>query len=171
MYDPTTGASRGYGFVRFGEESDMHRALALGHNSSGTSGLTLRGRTLRISEASGSGGLPRGRTTSESQLTTGSRTVNIASLQLPPPSNQPTPPHHLSLASPSPTFSTAGSALVSGGAGVAVTHRPTPSAAAPPASGLLNLNGDPNNTTVFVGGLPSCIGEETLKVSQPFIAT
>lgn len=55
MYDPTTGLSRGYGFVRFGDENDMSRSLALGQNSSG-SGLSLRGRTLRISEASGSGG-------------------------------------------------------------------------------------------------------------------
>lgn len=55
MYDPSTGLSRGYGFVRFGDENDMTRSLALGQNSSG-SGLSLRGRTLRISEASGSGG-------------------------------------------------------------------------------------------------------------------
>lgn len=55
MYDPSTGLSRGYGFVRFGDENDMTRSLALGQNNSG-SGLSLRGRTLRISEASGSGG-------------------------------------------------------------------------------------------------------------------
>ena len=62
MYDPSTGMSRGYGFVRFGDENDMTRSLALGQNTSG-SGLSLRGRTLRISEASGSGG-SRNRTTS-----------------------------------------------------------------------------------------------------------
>jgi hypothetical protein len=146
----------------------MHRALALGQNSSGTSGLTLRGRTLRISEASGSGGLPRGRTTSESQLTTGSRTVNIASLQLPPPSNQPPPAHHLSLASPSTPFSPV---VISGGQGPNIDHRPTQFAAgAAPGLGL-NPNGDPNNTTVFVGGLPSCIGEDTLKVSAPSLSS
>jgi RNA recognition motif-containing protein len=62
MYDPSTGLSRGYGFVRFGDENDMSRSLALGQNTSG-SGLSLRGRTLRISEASGSGG-SRNRTSS-----------------------------------------------------------------------------------------------------------
>ena len=51
MSDPSTGLSRGYGFVRFGEESDMQRALLLGANSH--SGLLLHGRTIRISEASG----------------------------------------------------------------------------------------------------------------------
>lgn len=28
-----------------------------------------------------------------------------------------------------------------------------------------HANNDPSNTTVFVGGLPACISEETLKVS------
>jgi hypothetical protein len=160
MYDPTTGTSRGYGFVRFGEESDMHRALALGQNSSGSSGLTLRGRTLRISEASGSGSLPRGRTTSESHLIAGSRTANIASLQLPPPSSHSLPPHNLMLNSlPATSFSPSGSSLVSS----AVGSRPGFSTAPTGPQGFTHA-GDPNNTTVFVGGLPSCISEETLKV-------
>ena len=58
MCDPSTGLSRGYGFVRFGEESDMQRALLLGANSH--SGLLLHGRTIRISEASGPGASANG---------------------------------------------------------------------------------------------------------------
>lgn len=55
MGDLSTGLSRGYAFIRFGEESDMHRALALGRSKSGT-GLFLRGRCIKITEASGSSG-------------------------------------------------------------------------------------------------------------------
>lgn len=39
-------------------------------------------------------------------------------------------------------------------------RQPIPAGAVPPG-------GDPNNTTVFVGGLPACISEETLKVRFP----
>ncbi|GAA5849825.1 hypothetical protein JCM9279_002431 [Rhodotorula babjevae] len=53
MCDPSTGLSRGYGFVRFTDESDMARALRVGANAH--SGLLLHGRTIRISEASGPG--------------------------------------------------------------------------------------------------------------------
>ncbi|EGG08059.1 uncharacterized protein MELLADRAFT_31610, partial [Melampsora larici-populina 98AG31] len=53
MGDLSTGLSRGYAFIRFGEESDMHRALALGRLKTGT-GMYLRGRGIKISEASGS---------------------------------------------------------------------------------------------------------------------
>lgn len=55
MGDLSTGLSRGYAFIRFGEESDMHRALALGRSKNGT-GLFLRGRCIKITEASGSSG-------------------------------------------------------------------------------------------------------------------
>ncbi|MBW0474087.1 hypothetical protein O181_013802 [Austropuccinia psidii MF-1] len=55
MGDLSTGLSRGYAFIRFGEESDMHRALSLGRSKNGT-GMFLRGRCIKISEASGSSG-------------------------------------------------------------------------------------------------------------------
>lgn len=55
MGDLSTGLSRGYAFIRFGEESDMHRALALGRLKTGT-GMYLRGRSIKITEASGSSG-------------------------------------------------------------------------------------------------------------------
>ncbi|KAG0145455.1 hypothetical protein CROQUDRAFT_671752 [Cronartium quercuum f. sp. fusiforme G11] len=55
MGDLSTGLSRGYAFIRFGEESDMHRALDLGRSKTGT-GMYLRGRSIKISEASGSSG-------------------------------------------------------------------------------------------------------------------
>jgi len=177
MYDPATGMSRGYGFVRFGDETDMTRSLALGQNTSG-SGLSLRGRTLRISEASGSGG--RNRTTSNE---TGSSLLDNSngaagpgknprdlSIQVPGSGTLSglTSPNLLSpnatgfsipVASPSSPggrYSPYGNQFTQGYAGPGGLVSPS-------AAGPLSPSADPNNTTVFVGGLPACINEDTLK--------
>ncbi|KAK4051316.1 hypothetical protein OIO90_004797 [Microbotryomycetes sp. JL221] len=161
MCDPSTGLSRGYGFVRFSDENDMHRALALGQNTG--SGLSLHGRTLRISEASG----PNNAVTSGGDRDR-SKARGLDQLSMPPPSMSQskqaqdgvTPnggggntPDYLSPsgAGPGPLtpgFNTRSGPLSPGSTG---------------ASGGSNQASDPNNTTVFVGGLPACISEETLR--------
>ncbi|GAA5832799.1 hypothetical protein JCM3766R1_007047 [Sporobolomyces carnicolor] len=205
MTDPSSGLSRGYGFVRFGEESDMQRALSIGLNPN--SGLLLHGRTIRISEATGgANGTPglldgaasfkdreraRTRTTSES---TGLNASAPGYFPPYPPSSQPhdynspngpgdyssspyPPPFSPSLAmspnalqfgppggmssnnSPSlrgPLSPSLGGGAANGPREGGPVRQPIPAGAVPPG-------GDPNNTTVFVGGLPACISEETLK--------
>ncbi|GAA5836803.1 hypothetical protein JCM11251_005793 [Rhodosporidiobolus azoricus] len=259
MCDASTGLSRGYGFVRFADESDMQRALLLGSNAN--SGLLLHGRTIRISEASGGGaGGPgaldgmghlreRTRTRSgEGQFQQQQQQQSQSSHQQPPhlaqqqqqqqqgyfPPYPPIPPPHLAdgaypdhmpYASPSlagtpggypgsngmngggafspstlsphagiygPPIPAPGGGMLSppingggpyGGGGGA--RGPLSPGLAGPDGGLSNPTtpgtggrqqirptiptgsvppgGDPNNTTVFVGGLPACISEETLK--------
>lgn len=204
MCDPSTGLSRGYGFVRFGEEPDMQRALLLGANSH--SGLLLHGRTIRISEASGSaatggvnpnetsvpqyGGRERVRSRSDEAL---------AAQQgyFPPYSSEPLSPHDPNApqfldnpygnsqpTSPysAPPFASSFSSYSNGAAqappypspGVGLgdnsAQRRTPrengsAGRSQIPSGSIPPGSDPNNTTVFVGGLPACISEETLKVS------
>ncbi|GAA6042815.1 hypothetical protein JCM8097_004441 [Rhodosporidiobolus ruineniae] len=271
MCDPSTGLSRGYGFVRFGEESDMQRALVLGSNTT-NSGLTLKGRTIRISEASGptvgGGGGPPSALDGMGHLRERTRTRSSEGSQGPPSQGQyaspphlqqqqqgyfppypphPPPPHladgqfdgHVPYASPplpgtpgsgpygpfspsphgapgpgmyGPPVPTPGGGFMSpppqmgppphhpshhqhgpphphhhqqqqqrgpgggppnggplspglvgldGGLG----GGPTPRAPVrqPIPAGSVPTGGDPNNTTVFVGGLPACISEETLK--------
>ncbi|SGY68432.1 BQ5605_C004g02888 [Microbotryum silenes-dioicae] len=200
MCDPSTGFSRGYGFVRFAEESDMQRALLIGQNPG--SGLSLHGRTLRISEASGPGqegrtgaglsGLDRIRTRSRSSdgglpgpltIQPGFGGMSNASYNS-GPQNDLASPTATSNSYPdflSPTFSGAFSpnGPMSGATSpYAGANKPlSPSLgnlSAPEGQRrfLTNIGGpaapgsspaDPNNTTVFVGGLPACISEETLK--------
>ncbi|GAA5894871.1 uncharacterized protein JCM6883_002239 [Sporobolomyces salmoneus] len=212
MTDPSSGLSRGYGFVRFGEESDMSRALSIGLNPN--SGLLLHGRTIRISEATGgANGTPglldvaggfkdreRARTRTASESTglnaaapgyfppyppasqsheynspNGQPDLNSSpypppfspSLALSPNALQFGPPGGMSsnnssnsALSPSlrgPMSPSLGSGSNStGGREGGPVRQPIPAGAVPPG-------GDPNNTTVFVGGLPACISEETLK--------
>ncbi|GAA5863958.1 hypothetical protein JCM8547_005295 [Rhodosporidiobolus lusitaniae] len=278
MCDPSTGLSRGYGFVRFTEESDMQRALLLGANT--TSGLLLHGRTIRISEASGpgaggvnggnvsppsaiegagmghlrertrtrSGGPGAGGEFAQQQQQQNSHQHQHSHNQQqqqqqphlqqqqpphlqqqqqqggyfppypPPPPHlhhgpPPPPPHlvdgydHPAYASPPLHVGTPGSSHFPNGgpngAGPFSPYGPPPSLGgapgggggmmSPPASslsqhplsgrgplspvdgmgptrvrqpipqGAVPPGGDPNNTTVFVGGLPACISEETLK--------
>lgn len=190
MCDPSTGLSRGYGFVRFADESDMQRALLLGQNAG--SGLSLHGRTLRISEASGPGNNANGEFRERERTRTRSGEAggapNGLSIQTPYSSFQshdltspplghhggypdflsptfPTPytPGPLSPASPygnplSPTL---------GGPGGRMSRGPLSpgfGGSNGGGGGASNHSTDPNNTTVFVGGLPACISEETLKV-------
>ncbi|BGP22399.1 mRNA binding post-transcriptional regulator [Rhodotorula toruloides] len=217
LCDPSTGLSRGFGFVRFADESDMQRALHLGSNSH--SGLLLHGRTIRISEASGSGGpnavegLPhlreRTRTRSGDTVFAAQGQQQLAQQQqgqqqqgyFPPyppqsaaqqndgfpenpyaspslssaaygnsaafsspisPYGAPNPaPNGNGLMSPSLGSGGPGSNVGSQGGraqreGGGVERNNIPAGSVPPG-------GDPNNTTVFVGGLPASISEETLR--------
>lgn len=185
MYDPSTGISRGYGFVRFADDSDMQRALLLGQNAG--SGLSLHGRTLRISEASGPGnavdGNGRERTRSRSSdplsIQTGGPYHSYQPQQHPGSELSPTPnyPDFLSPTFPSPyapahspvsynshTPSMAGRGPMGQGYGGHQQHPQQSHHQSNPAPHTT----DPNNTTVFVGGLPACISEETLKVRSCF---
>ncbi|GAA5979652.1 hypothetical protein JCM10908_003000 [Rhodotorula pacifica] len=206
MCDPSTGLSRGYGFVRFGEESDMQRALLLGANSH--SGLLLHGRTIRISEASGStatgNGLPGmlgadgiNGSQNSARDRPRSRSDEAAAAQqgyFPPYANEPVSPSDSNApqfldnpygtsqpTSPysAPPFASSfspyaatpgqGSSYSSNGATGENTHARRPPRDNPSGgrnsipAGSVPPGGDPNNTTVFVGGLPACISEETLK--------
>ncbi|GAA5929092.1 hypothetical protein JCM3775_006734 [Rhodotorula graminis] len=235
MCDPSTGLSRGYGFVRFTDESDMARALRVGANAH--SGLLLHGRTIRISEASGPGSSAaanappavegmshlRERTRTRSgeghfaaqQQQQSGQQSGPQQQQAPPQAQgyfppypttplveQPFPDHH-SYASPAlastpyghPSSSSSGGGPAAsypsplspyggpppplggglgGSAGAQSMASPglpragardssTPQVRAPIPQGAVPPGGDPNNTTVFVGGLPACISEETLK--------
>lgn len=241
MCDPSTGLSRGYGFVRFTDESDMARALRVGANAH--SGLLLHGRTIRISEASGPGSSAanappnavegmshlRERTRTRSgdghfaaqqqqqqqpgsqQQQQGQQQQQQAPLQAQgyfppypttPLADQPFADHH-AYASPAlastpyghPSSSSSGGGAGSyssplspygpppalgGGVGAQSMASPglpragardsaTQQVRAPIPQGAVPPGGDPNNTTVFVGGLPACISEETLKVRSLFL--
>ncbi|KAG0315623.1 hypothetical protein BGZ99_007351 [Dissophora globulifera] len=111
MTDPNTGVSRGYGFVRFGDESEQQRAL---HEMQG---VYCGSRPIRVSMAT--------------------------------PKNKP---------------SVGGAGGMGGGMGMA----PTGYGYVPPAQPTspqhgLNQFTDPNNTTVFVGGLSGPTHEDELR--------
>lgn len=228
MCDPSTGLSRGYGFVRFGEEPDMHRALALGRSTAAAgSGLSLRGRTIRISEASGSSGTagapnaaegagfagpqnggpegnqqgprrapsaaPSGADRSDAASPAAGSTHHIPAgyssgrPNLPPLAVPIATSHHHYFpgAAPSPTLLSPFGMAPAGGHHTAPAGAfYAPLALSPTAGGFAvapaqvaalaaaatsNPATDPNNTTVFVGGLPACISEETLKVRIFFV--
>lgn len=192
MYDPSTGISRGYGFVRFADENDMHRALTLGQNPG--SGLSLHGRTLRISEASGPGNAldanGRARSRSGEQLmiqTNGGYPQqnqqqqpqqHYQQSQLPQHMQQQQYQHHPQQqqqqqeygAYPSPSFTQYGqmspTTMRSPAIGGYAYQQQQQQQLQQQQHSPPHHTTDPNNTTVFVGGLPACISEETLKVSN-----
>ncbi|KAF9123813.1 hypothetical protein BGX30_001237 [Mortierella sp. GBA39] len=116
MTDPTTGLSRGYGFVRFGDESEQLRAL---HEMQG---VYCGSRPIRISMATPKNKVPAGGMGGAGSIGMGGG-MNVAPAgygYLPPA--QPTSPQH-----------------------------------------TLNQFTDPNNTTVFVGGLSGVNHEDELR--------
>ncbi|VVT55178.1 uncharacterized protein SAPINGB_P004466 [Magnusiomyces paraingens] len=159
MTDPQTSASRGYGFVRFTDESEMQRALTE------MQGFYCGPRPMRISTAT-----PKSKT-----ATTG--TMN-------PPNSTGAAPSLLANNSSSSATS-ASSTPNSTGAfqkipvpSAQVTQQQLPqqfaqSIANQPGNGggfygmapgsTLNQHNDPNNTTVFVGGLSSTVTEDELR--------
>ena len=152
MTDPLTGASRGFGFVRFSQQDDCARALIemQGMVINPTHGT---GRPLRVCTAT-----PKNRTASNtssaSALWNGQSLGEMLHLQQqlhqrPSPLKSSFAP---ALSSPPGYKSSAQSGPVGGG---------SDSSAA--AAAYSNSALDPNNTTVFVGGLSSLISEETLK--------
>lgn len=152
MYDSGTGHSKGYGFVRFSDESDRTRALALGKSGAGA-GLTLRGRTLRISEAStpASASAPnfRGRQASDASSVYSMRTVPSYDSQFLPDERQR-------------RNSYASSMTPSSASSQATSFAAMPEAMLPSTSPSVPFTSDPSNTTVFVGGLPAAITEGEL---------
>ncbi|KAN0060967.1 hypothetical protein ACQY0O_006701 [Thecaphora frezii] len=210
MTDPATGASRGYGFVRFTKETDCNRALVemQGVVVAPSNGLSP-GRPLRVSTAT-----PKSRTSPNavpSSVEPHSQPLqmpkpNVAAAEKttsyllqhsfyaryvvsPPPRSHPLPSagmHFASPISPGPP-STPYDAAVPGGqshlaaflphqSGNAGDHLertvspPSGRAYTPSNAGSSGVGGppkpsalDPNNTTVFVGGLSSLISEDTLR--------
>ncbi|KAK4694935.1 hypothetical protein P7C70_g8651, partial [Phenoliferia sp. Uapishka_3] len=171
MYDPSTFLSRGYGFVRFADKSEMQRALMLGQNS--ISGLSLHGRTLRISEASGPGNdsigyehgngyYPYPPQQHDDVSSPDSSHGEYVSPTFPVPytttPRSPSGGQFIGGLLNAPSFGVGNGPLSpglgsQGGSGVSSGGR----------SSSTSHTTDPNNTTVFVGGLPVCISEETLK--------
>ncbi|KAF7329169.1 hypothetical protein MKEN_00177500 [Mycena kentingensis (nom. inval.)] len=173
MLDPVTGVSRGYGFVRFTDESDQQRALIEMH------GLYCLSRPMRISPA-----------TAKFKPPTESTSLgNVAGI------NEPSSSMPSSVSAPIASTTYYPQAASNSSAGAASGqdyfpqgHAPSPSSAQQPAASidpsaewkhhaqarailgnLIGPNGeqltstDPYNTTVFVGGLSPLVGEDTLK--------
>lgn len=139
MVDQQTGQSKGYGFVRFLNEADQQRAL------SEMQGAVINGRPIRVSTA-----VPKNRPTSFNQR-----------------SQQPFPQQHSSAG-----FASTNNLTNNNGAQGYLPSAQTQqiltsldSQYQPP----LNQFTDPNNTTVFIGGLSSIVTEEDLRLYfQPF---
>ncbi|UZJ51683.1 hypothetical protein CBS101457_001003 [Exobasidium rhododendri] len=171
MTDPQTGASRGFGFVRFSREADCARALIemqgmVIHPSHGI------GRPLRVCTAT-----PKNRvipaTPSSSTLNTVNRdnssltdTLKLHQQFLLQQQNRlrsaPNQPLRNALSERSNTlpFSPVSTTANKNFLGYPSSDSSTTSASAVAYS---NSALDPNNTTVFVGGLSSLISEDTLK--------
>lgn len=134
MTDPITGASRGFGFVRFSSEADCSRAL-----------IEMQG--IVISPSSGQGGRPLRVCPALPKNRSSSMTASTAA----GPMSDKTIGH----ASHYPNVKIGG------------TYTPSPGistpAEQPMATPFPSSAKDPNNTTVFVGGLSSLISEETLR--------
>ncbi|KAI8596820.1 hypothetical protein EDD21DRAFT_236175 [Dissophora ornata] len=116
MSDPNTGMSRGYGFVRFGDESEQMRAL---HEMQG---VYCGSRPIRVSMAT-----PKNKAPVSGMIGNGPSNGNVGMGMAPTgygyiPPAQPTSPQH-----------------------------------------GLNQFTDPNNTTVFVGGLSGVVHEDELR--------
>ncbi|PWN43020.1 hypothetical protein IE81DRAFT_108870 [Ceraceosorus guamensis] len=212
MTDPSTGASRGFGFVRFVDVEDCNRALTemQGVVITPASGLGP-GRPLRVCTAtpknrnsSGagspltapssavdglrSGGPREAYANAQSVYTTAGRPV--------PPGPGPAPNYPLGIDASFYAGHQDGISAPPGGAArvgdeygaatgygvqsplpfsasrsevaVSILPPPTMPAKLEPVSEMPSMGGtnsamDPNNTTVFVGGLSSLISEETLK--------
>ena len=188
MTDPVTGASRGFGFVRFSNETDSLRALiemqgvyiapldgqssgrplrvcpATPKNKSPVNGSAYEAELLAKAYSGGAGGGPRGFPPGQAS------TYNPAGRPDPYAASQHVAalgnlPQALQLLQAQAARSRDGSpASAHGlprdpyGSPMAPTSPHAASAAAMTSSAL-----DPNNTTVFVGGLSSLISEDTLR--------
>lgn len=186
MTDQITGASRGFGFVRFNQEQDCLRALdemqgVVITPSSGGPGRPLRvcTATPKNRNAANTGAISQQALTesllrhAQSHATTpypaSSRSSHPLNAPLLSPLSTAMPPQ-LQLASQRPASPTLASSSAyarstptqSTFGALAIS---TPSSTLPTSTSAL----DPNNTTVFVGGLSSLISEDTLKsFFQPF---
>lgn len=149
MTDPQTNVSRGYGFVRFADESEQQRALTE------MNGMYCGSRPLRVQPAT-----PKGKNTGTGSQLMMNQNVNNANVALPgfvqqPAVAQSTNPsiavgnqNKLPFQNNNVNFFGNNTAPVNGSA---VNVQP------------LNQYTDPNNTTVFVGGLSSTVTEDELR--------
>ncbi|KAI9207629.1 uncharacterized protein BJ171DRAFT_278644 [Polychytrium aggregatum] len=138
--DPLTGMSRGYGFVRFGEEADQQRSLQE------MQGQVIGSRPIRISLAT-----PKTRGGS-------SHTQNALMSQY--------MQHQGHLIAGIPAVP---QQMPYGGFAGGVALHSKGSAKISGASAAANHQSDPNNTTVFIGGLASHLAEDDLAgFFQPF---
>jgi len=109
MTDPVSGMSRGYGFVRFSDEQDQHRALTE------MQGVYCGNRPMRISTAT-----PKSRTGASAAMPGAGGPMGMYTMGAPP---------------------------------MGYYGAPQP----------MNQFTDPNNTTVFVGGLSGYVTEDELR--------
>lgn len=143
MTDPMTNISRGYGFVRFGEEIHMQRALAE------MQGYYCGNRPMRISTAT-----PKNKNAASAAAAAAMMNAAAAAGSQGHPHNPHHNPHHHHAHAP-PQWQMGHPAA----APVGFYGTPQP----------INQFTDPNNTTVFVGGLSSSVSEEELRrYFQPF---
>lgn len=170
MTDPQTNASRGYGFVRFTDESEMQRTLTE------MQGFYCGPRPMRISTAT-----PKSKTSSSGTASTPQALGNVSSNA----TVAAAAGGNSLLMAPNVA---GGSALVAPQNGFIAAQQQskqipaqlpqqfTQSIAAQsvnnpsgfygvgaPSGGMLNQHNDPNNTTVFVGGLSSTVTEDELR--------
>lgn len=115
MTDPVTGVSRGYGFVRFGDEQDQQRALTE------MQGVYCGNRPMRVSAATPKTNRPGQHVAPGMNMGPGTQVNN--------PTWGPFPPGPIGYAYQQP----------------------------------MNQFTDPNNTTVFVGGLSGYVTEDELR--------
>ena len=142
MTDPLSGMSRGYGFVRFSDESDQQRAL------SEMQGVYCGNRPMRISTATpkNKGGPPQMGGGMQSGMGGGMQGGMGGGMQ----GGMGMPQHN------------------QGGSPMGYGAPPTPMGY-PPMGGNyggpqpMNQFTDPNNTTVFVGGLSGYVTEDELR--------
>lgn len=129
VFDQMTGVSKGYGFVKFGQESEQQRSLLE------MQGVFLNGRAIRVS-------------------TTSKNRPKFQQVQ-PPLQQQQHQQHAFAKHSHAPQFNAVQpqSQFI-----YPVQQQPT-----------LTQYTDPNNTTVFIGGLSSLVTEDELRAFfQPF---
>ncbi|ODV58872.1 Nam8p, partial [Ascoidea rubescens DSM 1968] len=115
MMDPLTGSSKGYGFVRFGNDYEQKRSLLE------MNGCLIHGRPIRVSTAV-------------------------------PKNSSSNPNLNLSLSNNS-----------IGGSSNSLNSSLAQPYSAPQSQPPLNQSTDPNNTTVFIGGLNSSVSEQLLR--------
>lgn len=151
--DPVTGLSRGYGFVRFSDEQEQQRSMVE------MQGQFCGSRPMRISVATPKSRFGSnyhawmGTQASWQQPTAQTATASVAASTMMQMQRQPTPGL--------PTSSQSSMGMM-GGNNLSMSQASMAQASQFGMSGLNGYN-DPNNTTVFVGGLTgSFVGEEEL---------
>lgn len=185
MTDPSTGLSRGFGFVRFTSEIDCARALVEMQGIIIQPASGKGGRPLRVCPAT-----PKNRSASNPTQTSLNSTANVQEKLMNAiinpgenvsifdqqqqqldsmgscrdifmPTTPYSPAHHFSSPPPASTIPSRHQSKAFGQDYTQLPGAVTSNPLSSPTSGTGAT--DVNNTTVFVGGLSSLISEETLK--------